>query len=369
MTPIGESGVGEDLRKDPSSTSIYYTIKDARSRARAAERAIAMQGDLATEVPNWRPVLDLAPLALAGRSKDLEITAYLIEALVREHGFKGLASGFKLALSLVKAFGKKLYPQPDEDGVETQLAPLSGLNGAGSEGTLIQPINNIPLTGRSSGASYGEAAHRQASDLSRLAEEQRDRRVADGAVTVEMFQAAIADSDTEELRTIFKDIKACLEEHSQLTSVLDELYGADSPPSSSIRSALEACRDTLLTVARDRVVVVEVDVVPEAAAPVADAEATDPVAGGTLPSARGGVTPLKNRDDAFKEILRIAKYFQTAEPQSPISYALEQVVRWGRMPLPALVHEMISKQLITDTSGIGQFFKFVGIVADGDPKP
>ena len=353
LAPIGDSGVGEDLRQDTSATSLYYGIKDARSRARAAERAVVMQGEQAAEAPDWRPVLETAPVVLATRSKDLEITAYLIEALVREHGFSGLQNGFKLARGLVQAFGKNLYPHPDEDGVETQLAPLSGLNGAGSEGTLIQPINNVPLTGQTSGTSFGAAAYRQASDLARLPDEQRARRVADGAVTSEMFQAAIAASNTEELRGIFQEINACLDEHAQLTKVLDELYGGESPPSSSIKAALEGCRETLLTVARDRVVVNEESPILEAAGSVA--------VNGAAPAARGGVGALNNRDDAFKEILRIAQYFRTAEPHSPISYALEQIVRWGRLPLPALM-----KELISDTSSVSQLFKLVGIPAESE---
>lgn len=357
LTPIGESGVGQDLRQDSSPSSIYYSIKGARSLARAAERALAMQGDLAEDEPNWRPVLELAPMVIAGQSKDLEIAAYLIEALVREEGFSGLLSGLKLTSGLVKSFGKALYPQPDEDGVETQLAPLAGLNGAGAEGTLIQPINNIPLTGRNSVGMFGVAAFRQASELSRLPDEQRSRRIANGAVTLEVFQSAMNDSDTNELRGTFNQIKDCLAEFEHLTKLLDDLYGHDSPPSSAIQSSLEACRDTMLTVARDRILV-EAETATEDAA---TGGAATPGATAGQKSASGGPTPLNNREDAFREILRISSYFRNHEPHSPISYALEQIVRWGRLPLPALM-----KELISDSSSVSQLFKLVGISNDND---
>src|SRR5579872_1367199 len=118
LVPLGgEAGVGEDLRLDSSPFSFYYRVKDARSRARAAERALVMQGDEAAETPDWAPVLDLAPKVIAGKAKDLEIAAYLIEALVRAQGFAGLREGFQLARRLLQTFGKNAFPHPDEDGV------------------------------------------------------------------------------------------------------------------------------------------------------------------------------------------------------------------------------------------------------------
>ena len=37
----------------------------------------------------------------------------------------------------------------------------------------------------------------------------------------------------------------------------------------------------------------------------------------------------------------IAEYFRRTEPHSPLAYALEQAVRWGRTPLPKLLEELI----------------------------
>jgi type VI secretion system protein ImpA len=43
---------------------------------------------------------------------------------------------------------------------------------------------------------------------------------------------------------------------------------------------------------------------------------------------------------------RIADFFRRTEPHSPVSYALEQVVRWGGMSLPELLKELISEESV-----------------------
>src|SRR5581483_9147750 len=146
LLPItGDGPAGEDLRADASPNSLYYLVKDARSAARAAERQIVMEDEPSAR-PDWRPVFYHAVKALAERSKDLEITAYLIEALVRLYGFAGLRDGFRLARGLIEQFWDGLYPLPDEEGLATRVAPLTSLNGDDAEGTLIAPIALVPLT-------------------------------------------------------------------------------------------------------------------------------------------------------------------------------------------------------------------------------
>src|SRR5262249_61208713 len=106
LAPVsGDAPAGADLRSDSSPTSLYYAIKDARNAARAAERQVLMGGeDNSSPPPDWRPVLEQGAKAIAGQSKDLEVVAYLIEAIVRKHGFAGLRDGFRLTRELVEQF-------------------------------------------------------------------------------------------------------------------------------------------------------------------------------------------------------------------------------------------------------------------------
>src|SRR4051794_37715800 len=104
LEPIpGDDPAGADLRADSSPTSLYYQIKDARSSARATERQAMLDGVESTTA-DWRPVVRSGQKAIAERAKDLEVVAYMIEALVRMHGFAGLRDGFKLAHELVERY-------------------------------------------------------------------------------------------------------------------------------------------------------------------------------------------------------------------------------------------------------------------------
>src|SRR5262249_37850285 len=188
---VGEKPTGADLRADSSPGSLYYAVKDARTAARNAERlqATGEETDKAAAVPpDWKAVLQHALKALAEKTKDLEITAYLIEAQVRLHGFAGLRDGFRLARELTEKFWDHLYPLPDEDGLETRLAPLIGLNGEDSQGTLIVPIARVPVTeatalGRLSCMNYQQAAAlRQMTD-----QKAREKKISAGALTLQGF--------------------------------------------------------------------------------------------------------------------------------------------------------------------------------------
>ncbi|MCG8311948.1 MAG: type VI secretion system protein TssA, partial [Pseudomonadales bacterium] len=39
--------------------------------------------------------------------------------------------------------------------------------------------------------------------------------------------------------------------------------------------------------------------------------------------------------------LKIAEFFKKTEPHSPVSYAIEKTVRWGRMSLHELMNELL----------------------------
>jgi len=161
-------------------------------------------------------------------------------------------------------------------------------------------------------------------------------------VTLDTFEKAVRESPAEFLRNLYDDIEQALEEFRKMTTFLDERCGRDeygepaAPPSSNIRQQLEAVRDRVKVLARH---------VLEAA----PAEAAGEVAGEMIASpdgeADGAVGPargrLVTREDALNALLQVADYFRRTEPHSPVSYSLEQAVRWGRMSLPELLAELI----------------------------
>ena len=363
LSPIpGGNPAGANLREDISPKSVYQAIKAARGKARAAERK-QNEGDRES-VADWSPLLDLVPDVIAEKSKDLELAAWLIEALLRRHGFAGLRDGFRLARELVEGFWDGLYPLPDEEGVLSRVAALAGLNGIdGAEGTLIGPIQNVPLTDEAAAEGpFARWHYRQAADLEAITDpEKREKRVQSGAVSRRTIEKAEASSSPEFIRNLFEDLSGCIQEFDRISALLDERCGKDadgrplSPPASTIRTALKECLDIAEGNAKAR------------APALADAPGQAEGGGSAGGSAsRPGAGSMRSRDEAFRALLEVARFFRDTEPHSPVSYALERAVKWGRMPLPELLTELIAEE-----GSRSSVFKLVGIqqpVAEPPPS-
>jgi type VI secretion system protein ImpA len=353
LQPISDDQpAGVELKEDDALRGVYQAVKDARESARAAEKRLSQaawldEGAAAStlERPDWDRVLQLATEVIATHSKDLWIAAWLIEAQARKHGFAGLRDGFRLTREMAERFWDAIHPKPDEDGYATTVAQLTGLNGDESEGALIGPIDRIPITAAGSTRALSSADHKEAIELGKLSDlDKRNQRIEAGAVSLDTFEKAVRETPVEFYQTLLEDLEQAIDEFFRLGAVLDEKCGAAAtgypaaPPSSAIRSALSEVRDRVQTLAKTVMPLPDTDA--ETGAETADQAAGIAAAGG----ARKGMS----RDEAFRQLLQVAEYFRRAEPHSPVSYALEQAVRWGRMPLPELLTELISDSGVRD---------------------
>lgn len=359
LAPIpGDNAGGTDLRADPSPVSDYYTIRDGRKAASDAERRID-QGDLDGTPPDWRLVKDRGTKVLAEKSKDLEIVAYLIEALTRLNGFAGIRDGFRVATGLLDRFWDHLYPVPEDTDVESRFSHVLWLSGIDRAGTLIVPIAKIPLTADSSSGQFTLSDYHQGQATAKIPDAKaRQKKIDEGAITVEAIQRAVASSPPKFYGDLVEDIAESLAEFDRFCATLAAKSGYD-PPSSDLRSAITSFLDVVKDIAKDRIP----KAAPAAAAPAVETVA-DPAASAGVPVAsapRAG--EILTRDDALHNLEKIAEYFRKSEPHSIIPYALDQIANWGRMSLPDLLAE-----LIPDDAPRKNLFKQVGIKSTDSPK-
>ncbi len=341
LAPVSDSAPsGSNLREDSSPSSAYLRLKDARSAARLAEKRADVEGENLGFTADWRTILELAPKVLKDQSKDLEVTAWLIEASVRAHGFAGLRDGLNLARRLVELYWDTLYSLEDEEGIATKVAPLTALNGVDGAGTLLQPIRKIALTKAVGDGPYAVYQYEQACKLAESPDsETRARRESSGAVTLEAFMAAANGSGGPYYVTLVDDIKESIAELEQLSAALEERAGRDAPPVSAIQGVLASVLEMVQIFAKDLI-----------------ARATQLTARQDLelaPSSNGsgGVTAataiftmsgsIRNRDDALRMLLLVADYFREHEPHSPICTSLEETVRRARLPFSELLLELL----------------------------
>jgi type VI secretion system protein ImpA len=244
--------------------------------------------------------------------------------------------------------------------METRVFTLGCLNGHDGDGTVTPAIDRIAITPAGSADPFALWQYRQAMDIDRLESDVKQTKIAQGAPSLELFNTAVRETPALFFAELLADIQQAADEFQQLTSVLDEKCGHASPPSSDIRSALQRAKEEVEFFARDRLATL----IPEdsgEAVPEGEEGATTSGGGGGQGGGGGGTGPLRNREDAFRLLMQVADYFRKTEPHNPVSYSLQQVVRWGRMPLPELL-----KELVSDDSMRMNMFKQIGIQAGDD---
>jgi type VI secretion system protein ImpA len=355
VSPITEEQfAGIDPRSDISPNSTYYTLKDLRNQLRAAERnALVDDEGLSLLTREWSPLFEQCKNAIKNESKDIEYVAWLIEALCRLEGFKGLALGFDIAHTLIENHFLEIFPAL-EDGEELsdKVSALVGLNGIAQEGALIMPIKSIPLTDGVSHGPFTFWEYQQAYDISRMPEDKREKKIAQGAVNYEDVEKSANESSVEFFVNLKADIERAIYSFSILSDVMDKVTGSPQPTSNIKRAldlsaaAIEHIGKNKLEQAAENVASSEPELLPEE-------EQVDKLVTSGQRSDNG---KIDSRDSAIKKLSEIAVYFRETEPHSPMSYTIEQVIRWSKLSLPELLDE-----LITDKDARSGYFKLSGI--------
>ncbi|SNY43023.1 type VI secretion system protein ImpA [Arsukibacterium tuosuense] len=345
--PVAAQAVaGIDPRSDISPTSQYYSLKDVRSQARANERAMLFEDDdFQSLVLDWRPLAQALPAILTNQSKDLEYAAWLIEAWCRTEGFAGLAAGFKATRLLIEHFWPDLYPLPDDEGMEARIAPLIGLNGYEGDGALITPILSIPLTEVTSVGCFACWQYVRAAELSRKDETKQKQRADAGIASLEQIQQAVQETPAGFYQQLCSDIQSAIAEFKLLSDAMDAAMAGEPQPTTAISKAMQKCLDAVTYLAADKL-------------KVADDSPAEASAEGTTANLNPASVDeqLQSRQQVIRSLQHAVEFFRKTEPHSPMSYALEQVIRWSDLTLPELLQE-----LIDDSNTRNSYFRLAGI--------
>lgn len=322
---------GHDLRTDVTPQSLYFRLRDARSEARAEER-LADNDPEADGGPSrhWQTVRQLALEALAA-SKDLEIAGWLTESLVRSDGLAGLRAGAELLGGLVERYWQDgLHPLPDEDGIEGRVAPIAGLNGQGSDGTLLQPLRKLVLFEDGAGQPVTFWHYEQAEQVAGVGDEARRAQLLEaGAPVLAEFETLAVSAGRVPIAALAAEMTPAIGAWRALEAALAAAAGQEAPPTRRVFDLLERMQRVLQRYA------------PQAA-PSAAAEVPATLAADVPPDAAPSHAPRTvGREDLLAEISRIAAVFRATEPTSPLGYTLEEAVRRARLPWPDLLREMI----------------------------
>lgn len=360
IAPISsDSPTGINLRE--TSTDEYYLAKDHRNLARASERAALQSGETSSDdaLKHWHALSDVCESILTKHSKDLEIACWYLEALVRIEGFQGLRDGMALIKELISEFWEGLYPEPDEDGIETKIAPLSGLNGESSEGTLLTPIRNLKIT------QYHEFTFwhiQQAQEISRVSDAAaKQSRLERLGFSLDDVDKDIADTSVQHFTEVLDCASSALNDFKAFHSDLYEHCSHDAPPSDKINTLLEEVVRSIKFIAGDKIAepaVTEVgpDGSQDSTESVSDNKTSVPQNSNFSVSAES----INNREAALHQLAVVARFFRETEPHSPMAGGIERIVRWGRMSLFELMQE-----LVPDKTAQHTYAQLTGVTLEG----
>jgi len=324
LNPIaGPNPGGADLRYDP----LYDRIKEARR-----EDDDAPQGEWqhTRKVADWPQVIKLTSDAVATKSKDLQLAAWLAEAMLRREGFGGFRATVDAIRGLVDTFWDHLYPEAEDGDLELRAAPLEWM------GTRLDlPVRFVPLNR----AGHNHIVYTEARAIGSEADaegdsskqEKRALAIEAGKPTIEEFEKSFADTPKAFYKQLAADLDGTLASLQALDELGREKFADAAPGYRRLREALEeiqrAARQLLarkLELEPDPVEAVAADATPAAHA----GGAASPGAG-----ASGSMLAAEpvDRADATARVISAARFLRRSEPHNPASYLMLRALRWGEL--------------------------------------
>ncbi|MEZ5306136.1 MAG: type VI secretion system protein TssA [Pyrinomonadaceae bacterium] len=361
LKPIsGESPSGEYLR--------YAGVYDELAEARRADEALAM-GDWQTElkVADFRKVIDTGVSVLTTQTKDLQIAAWLVEAICAEHGFGGLRDGLDLLSGLLTRFWDTLYPEA-EDGDEEGRA--NALEWVDRETGLL--IRNAAITVDGWGYNgfedskkfdYPDHVDGLSSEEQKRISDLRQQAERENRATATKWQVAVAKTNRAFCEEVKVAIDECYEAYKNLNAAIEKVFDRNQAPSlPEIKKALDLIKD-----AQGHLLAQKRAEEPDPA----DFEEQD---GEEAPAGTGGAAgsmtgAVQNRQDALRRLAEIGAFFKRTEPQSPVAYLVSRAVTWGNMPLESWLEDVIKDKNILAELRQTLGFNTVSGAAEGTGAP
>lgn len=350
LAPIpGENPAGADLRH----AGVYDQIVEARR----ADDGLG-QGDWVRETKesDWDRVAALAEEALATKTKDIKVCAWMAEALVKLHGFAGLRDALRVMRGLHERFWEGLYPDKEDDDLEARANAVKLM-----QDKTADALREVPLT--QGGFSYFHWEQSNTFNVgpevdSDTAEERRARATREGKVTSEDWLKEKTLTPRRFYETAHATLVECLAEIRALDDpddgLFDSLYKRDAPSLTDLKKSLEAVGGVVERIAKEKRMS---EPWPEdiAAAATAAAPGEPHPAGGNgdgaaahsathvavNAAANAPAGPIRTRQEAVRRLGEVAAFFRQTEPHSPVAYLVERAVKWSEMSLDAWLASVI----------------------------
>ena len=331
LNPIpGENPSGQNLRYDP----VYDKIREARRAEEELQLSEeASKKDVwarAIKKADFVQVLKLSTEALSKRTKDLQIAAWLTEALLVQEKIAGLTQGINLIRGLLENFWDTLYPEIEDGDLEMRFGPIEWVGAR-----LDIQVRRVPLTKNKldwfkfqESRRIGYEADAQGNDAKMAA---RQAAIEEKKCTGEEFDDAARNTGESYYRQLTADLVAAVESVNALETLCDEKFGREAPNFANLKKALEDLQDTVREFWKPAE-----EKGPEGEVATEEAEAVfsnQGVTAAAAPARKRAVASEEPADpeDAVRRMVALARYLRVANAASPVPYMVLRGLRWGEL--------------------------------------
>lgn len=338
LNPIAsDDPCGTDLRLNNDDNSIYHQLRESRNQARVLERkqGSSEESSQFTQMnEHWNFILKQVPKVLKEQSKDLEISCWFLEALVRSRGFEGLTEALWFLNQLIINYWQDLHPRPEGEDLEDRVACIQGLNGYANEGALIAPIYMLPIVPESASDKISTWDYIQAKSVENLKNEaHKTERYKTGIKTLEELQKQIKSSDASFYQDLLTQIESAKQNLDLLSETLDACCQKQAPSLKNIKEALNQVQTTVTALTKfmfkQTETETETEVATEVTAQKKVRNSDALVSGG-----------LNDYQHAMRQLKSLTEFMQKTQPLSLITLQLTRLLRWSKMPMDAVITEM-----------------------------
>jgi type VI secretion system ImpA family protein len=317
----------------------YEQVRDARREDDAGLPQGVWQSEL--KRADWGAVEALCAEALAQRSKDLQLAAWLLEAWIQLDSFAGAARGIELMRRLCAEYWEQMFPALDGQDLVARLAPIQWVNEKQARRLRLLRLTNPGMEGVPAySLADWDVAVRNPGDGTQQQ-----------AMSMAKFQQSVTLTDRPWFKALRQDVLATLERVRAFDDLIDEKAGKLAPGLLQFRgeaSSVEQLLESIISATRGNE--------PEEEAGLALASGSDvhftapeslSQSGNELdfdatPGSSG--VPIRSRAEAYRLLEEIAAFLHQNDPHSPTPYLIWRAVAWGNMHFDQLLPELVRNQ-------------------------
>lgn len=320
LKPISDDNpCGEDLEYEPLLSELRTEV-EGRPESQVGEDVIeAKEAD-------WPKVKELG-IELLGRSKNLEVAAYLCVAGLATEGLAGFGEGMEVLEGMISQFWDELYPKldPEESEEERYIERFNILEALSRpaqtfEDTLkvVERLRQAPLCESREVGSFSLEDIVRAQGGESLSEGEAEDKP---APTLALIEAGFRKSESDVLQSRAQAVTESLKRFEAIGSYLKEALGNGAVPNfENVKQQLKEIAQAIQTFSVGGGLVGE----DAGGAPGETAGVSSGVAASGQAALSGAVT---SRQDVNKALDKIVEYYNRYEPSSPVPFLLQRARR------------------------------------------